>query len=166
MNRRTSIISGLTGIAAVSVLASTAKAEDAKKGNPELDQIRAVLKAHDKAMTNHDLEGVLATLAPNAVILGSGPGETWSGIAEIKEAYGHFFADFDKGEQDFTYHVRFGGLGADMGWLMASGEVKGKKGGKEFAFPLNISLTVAKNGGKWLIVAMHYSTITGDAAAK
>ena len=34
-----------------------------------------------------------------------------------------------------------------MGWLMASGNVTGKKGGKDVAFPLNISLTVSKNGG-------------------
>ena len=113
-------------------------------------------------MTNHDLEGVLATMAANAVIMGSGPGEVWASTADIKEAYGHFFEDFDKGAQDFTYHVRFGGLSAEMGWLMASGEVKGKKGGKEHAFPLNISLAVAKKGGKWQIASMHYSTLTRD----
>ena len=49
-----------------------------------------------------------------------------------------------------------------MGWLMASGNVTAKKDGKEFAFPLNISLTVAKKSEEWRIAAMHFSTLTGD----
>jgi hypothetical protein len=42
--------------------------------------------------------------------------------------------------------------------------LNGKKDGKEFTFPLNLSLTVAKKDGKWLIAAMHFSTLTGDSA--
>jgi len=160
MNRRTSILKGITGLTAISTL--TANAQDTKEENPDLDQIKAVLKAHDEAMTQHNFDGVLAVLAPKAVIMGSGPGEIWSGPEEIKVAYTNFFSDFDKGEQDFTYHVRFGGLSSEMGWLMASGEVKGKKEAKDFAFPLNISLTVAKADGKWRIAAMHFSTLTGE----
>ena len=38
-----------------------------------------------------------------------------------------------------------------MGWLMAAGNIKGKKGGKEFTYPLNVSLTVAKSGGAGLV---------------
>ena len=48
--------------------------------------------------------------------------------------------------------------------MMASGNVTGKKDGKDFAFPLNLSMTVAKKDGKWLIAAMHFSTLTGAAA--
>ena len=106
MNRRNSIITGLTAITAVASLTSTVKAEETKSKNPELEKIRALLKAHDDAMTSHDLEGVLATLAPKAVIIGTGPGEVWSGPEEIKDAYEHFFQGYDKGQQDFTYHVR------------------------------------------------------------
>jgi hypothetical protein len=32
--------------------------------------------------------------------------------------------------------------------------------------PLNVSLTVAKKDGKWLIAAMHFSTLTGAATAE
>ena len=46
---------------------------------------------------------------------------------------------------------------------MTAGNVNGKKDGKDFAFPLNLSLTVAKKDGKWLIAAMHFSTLTGGA---
>jgi hypothetical protein len=78
-------------------------------------------------------------------------------------AYEHFFEGFDKGEQNFEYQFKIGGVTADMGWLMASGNITGKKDGKDFAFPVNISLTVAKSAGNWQIAAMHFSTLTGAA---
>jgi hypothetical protein len=42
-------------------------------------------------------------------------------------------------------------------------ECNGKEDGKDVAFPVNISLTVAKNAGDWRIAAMHFSTLTGGA---
>ena len=81
-------------------------------------------------------------------------------------AYKHFFEGFDKGEQNFEYQFKIGGVGTDMGWLMASGNVTGKKDGKDVAFPLNISLTVAKNAGDSRIAAMHFSTLAGAAGRK
>jgi ketosteroid isomerase-like protein len=164
MNRRTSILTGLAtaALAATASTASTASAEDAKE-NPELEGVRALLKAHDEAMKRQDLAGIMATMTEKAAVMGTGPGEIWSGHEEIKTAYEHFFQDFDKGEQDFDYHFKIGGLDGGMGWLMASGDIKGKKNGKAFEFPINISLTVTKSSGKWLIASMHFSTLTSDA---
>jgi uncharacterized protein (TIGR02246 family) len=166
MNRRDSIIAGLAGITAAATLAPSARAEEEKAANPELEDVRALLKAHDEAMTNHDLQGVMATMTEKAAIMGTGPGEIWSGPDEIKNAYEHFFQGFDKGEQKFDYQFKIGGLGSDMGWLMASGDIKGKKDGKAFEFPINISLTVTKADGKWRIASMHFSTLTGPGGAK
>jgi ketosteroid isomerase-like protein len=165
MNRREAVIAGLTGIAAAVAVAPRAPAETSEGTNPDLEQIRALLRAHDEAFTNQDLGGIMACLAPKAAIMGTGPGEIWSGPDEIKVAYQHFFEGFDKGEQKFEYQFRIGGVTSEMGWLMAAGNVTGKKGGKDFAFPLNLSLTVAKKEGKWLIAAMHFSTLTGGDAA-
>jgi uncharacterized protein (TIGR02246 family) len=162
MNRREAVIAGLTGIAAAAAVAPKADAETSEGTNPDLDTIRALLRAHDEAFTNQDLDGIMACLAEKAAIMGTGPGEIWSGPDEIKVAYQHFFEGFDKGAQKFEYQFRIGGVTSDMGWLMASGNVTGKKDGKEFAFPLNLSLTVAKKDGKWLIAAMHFSTLTGS----
>ena len=159
-------MTGLAGVTAVATLNSTANAADEKADNPELKAVRALLKAHDKAMTNHDLEGALATFGSKAVIIGTGPGEWYQGTEAIKEAYGHFFEGFDKGEQDFKYTSKAGGLSADMGWLVTTGNIKGKLGGKEIAFPVNISVTVAKTDGKWKFSSMHFSTLVGEEAAK
>ena len=142
-------------------LARSAQAEE-QAANPELEEVRALLKARNEAMTNHDLDGVMATMTPKAAMMGTGPGEIWSGPEEIKAAYEHFFQNFDKGHQKFDYQFRIGGLGTDMGWLMASGNVNVEKDGKAIEFPLNVSVTVTKSGGKWLIAAMHFSTLTGD----
>ncbi len=165
MDRRTSIITGLTAAATLAATLS-APAEAKEKPHPDLEKVRAILKAHDDAMTNHDLKGVMATLAPKAVIMGSGPGEFWTGDDQIKDAYEHFFQGYDKGEQDFIYHERRGGLSDDMGWMVASGEVKAKKDGKAFAFPINISMTVFRSRGTWKIQAMHFSTLTGNGDSK
>lgn len=159
MNRRTAILAGASGLVAAAAVAPLARA--AESANPELEHIHALLKAHDDATTNHDLEGVMKCLADKAAIMGTGPGEMWSGPEEIKVAYEHFFENYDKGQQDFEYLFKVGNLGTDMGWLMASGNIKGKKDGKEFTYPLNVSLTVAKSGAAWKIASMHFSTLTG-----
>ena len=88
-----------------------------------------------------------------------------AGPDEIKVAYEHFFEGFDKGEQKFEYQFRIGGVTPEMGWLMTAGNVTGKNKGKDFAFPVNISLTVAKHDDKWLVAAMHFSTLTGASEA-
>ena len=166
VDRRTAILGGLIAASTIEALGATASAADAKAENPELDAIRALLKSHDDAMTNHDLKGVMATLSEKASIMGSGPGEMWVGPEEIKDDYEHFFQGYDKGQQEFDYKFKVGDLGSDMGWLMASGNIKGKKDGKAFEFPINVSLTVAKAGGKWQIASMHFSTLTGAEGVK
>ena len=171
MNRRSAIIAGLAGVSAVAALSPEARAArkktaEKKTENRELENVKALLKAHDEAMTNHDLKGVMATLADKAAIMGTGPGEIWSGPEEVKTAYEHFFEGFDKGQQEFEYHFKIGDLGRDMGWLMASGNMKGKKDGKDFEVPLNISLTTVRVGGQWKIAAMHFSTLTGPEPEK
>jgi ketosteroid isomerase-like protein len=164
MNRREAIIAGMAGLTAAAAITPTEEAQAAEGDKSELEQIRALLRAHDEAFTNHDLKGVMACLTEKAAIMGTGPGEIWSGPGEIKVAYEHFFEGFDKGEQKFEYHFKIGGISAEMGWLMTAGNVSGKKAGKEFSFPVNLSLTVAKKDDKWRIAAMHFSTLTGPNA--
>ena len=160
MNRRNVIAAGVAGLSAATV--TSAKAQKPDPSNPELADVQALLKAHDDAMTGHDLNAVLATLADDVAIMGTRPDEMWSGKEEVKFAYEHFFQVYDKGDQDFEYDYRVGNLGTDMGWMLTSGTVTGKLKGKELAYPLNISLTVAKKDGAWKIQAMHFSTYNAE----
>ncbi len=163
-DRRTAIAATVAGALSAAAISSRAAAEEPKE-NPELENVRALLKAHDEAMKQQDLKAVLACFGEKAAVMGSGPGEIWSGVEEISAAYEHFFQGFEKGKQEFEYFFRIGNLSADMGWLMASGNIKGEKGGKAFEFPINLSLTVSKAGGNWRIASMHFSTLTGEAGA-
>ena len=81
--------------------APAAHAEESKETNPEVEKIRALLKAHDEAMTNQDLKGVMACFTEKAAIMGTGPGEIWVGPGEIKVAYEYLFEGFDKGADCF-----------------------------------------------------------------
>jgi ketosteroid isomerase-like protein len=162
MNRRDAIIAGVATIAAAVSGPVAASAQTSAAENPELDPIRALLDAHDAAFANHDLEGVMACLSEKATIMGCGPGEIWSGPDEIKAAHLHFFEGFEIGELNIEYEFSIGQITSDTGWMMTSGNVNGNKDGKEFAFPVNISLTVTKDGGKWLIAALHFSTLSSE----
>ena len=163
MNRREALMAAAGSIAAVvaipSVASETAETED---DNPELAPIRALLDAYDSAFTNHDLAGVMATMSEKAAMMGCGPGEIWSGPDELKAAHEHLFETFDIGQQNFEYEFSIGALSSDTAWMMTSGNVTGQRDGKDFTFPVNISLTAKKEGEKWLIAAMHFSTVTGD----
>jgi ketosteroid isomerase-like protein len=159
MNRREAVVAAFAAVTTSAVLASPVRAETSE--NPEVEPIRQLLRAHDEAFTNQNLDGVMDCLAAKPVIMGTGPGEIWYGSEEIRGAYEHFFKSFDKGEQHFEYQFRFGGLSPDMGWLVTAGNVTGKKNGKDLAFPLNLSLVVSKQAGQWKIAAMHFSTLTG-----
>ena len=165
MNRREAIVAGVTGIAAAIAAPTAAKAESQNE-NPELDPIRALLDTYDGAFTNHDLDGVMACFSEKAAVMGCGPGEIWSGPDEIKAAHQRFFEGFDYGEQSFAYEFSLGEVKPDIGsaWMMTSGNVTGKSAGEEFSFPVNVSLTAAKDGGKWLITSLHFSTITEQTA--
>jgi len=162
MNRREAIIAGVVSIAATLPTVVNAEASE----NPEIESIRALLKAHDEAFTNHNLDGVMACLTEKTAIMGTGPGEIWSGPDEIKVAYEHFFQGFDQEKQKYEYQFKIGAVGTDMGWLMTSGNITGEKAGKEFTYPINLSLTVAKSADKWLIAAMHFSTLTGASGTE
>ena len=60
MTRKEAIVTGVGGLSALAMVAPAARAQDSKETNPKVEKIRALLKAHDEAMTNHDLKGVMA----------------------------------------------------------------------------------------------------------
>ena len=165
MNRKEALL-GIATIAAAAAVPSVASAQtsetDVGAENPELGPIRDLLKAYDTAFTNHDLNGVMATLSDKAAIMGCGPGEIWSGADEIKAAHQKLFEGFDAKQQSFDYEFNIGQVMSDAAWILTSGNVTGKEGEEEFTFPVNISLVATKQGGKWLIAAMHFSIVTDE----
>ena len=126
-----------------------------------------LLKRHDEAMNKHDLEGVLALFdpGPKTVVMGTGPGEKYQGLAEIREAYTHFFADFDAGSFTHNCYWKNGGGGGNMAWGTAMCKMADTKDGKKREYELNVSAVVQKNGGKWQFVMFHFSNLTGGSGS-
>lgn len=146
----------LGGIAAaVPVLGQTGP------GKAELvETFKAMLDTYEKAFSAHDVSGVLQLFAPNAIVVGTGPGEIWGGAKEIADTYTRFFELFDVGRQRFEVLFRDGHALGDMAWLVSMSKVSIAKGADATEFGLNTSTVFEKIGGKWLIRALHFSNLT------
>ncbi len=151
--------------AAAPALAQATKAAP-KPAAESIEALKSLLEEHNKAFSSHDLQGVLRAFAPNALMIGTGPGEIWGTHAEIGDAYKHFFLDFDKDQQSFEPLFRDGGIRGDTAWLMTLTKVTMKKGKETREFGINISAVFEKGTGGWLIRAMHFSNLTGGPAPK
>ena len=165
MERRQVVVSGLglLGVAAAGLAAEPIRNVSPNVSPEIVAEIKATLEQHDKAFAVHDLEGVMSTYrkSPQTVLMGTGPGEIWSGLEEIADAYKHFFADFDKGAQQFKYsYVSGAGLG-DAAWLSVLGSIAAGKGEVKREFGINISSVLVKDAGKWRFAQLHFSNLTG-----
>ena len=162
MNRREAIFAGISTFAAAVATAPAAFAADDKDTPKEFAEIVPVLKKHDDAFTNHDLAGVLGTFATKNVVVGTGPGELWSGTGELTTAYENFFKGFDKGQNDYEARHRIGAVNGDTAWIVSAGDCKAKKDGKDVSYPVNLSFSLVKEGGAWKIAVLHFSTFASD----
>lgn len=150
-------------VALGAIAAATPSFAEGGKPSPEVEALKALLDAHDKAFSAQDEKGVLALFAPSATILGTGPGEIWGGHDEIATAYRHFFEGFDAGKQKVESLWRDGHVLGEMAWLMAVTKVTMTKGANTAEIGINLSVTFEKAAGKWLIRAMHFSNLTGGS---
>ena len=134
-----------------------------KSEDKTVAEVKEMIQRHDKALSQQDLEVVLATYAPTGeiVLMGTGPGEIWVGKEQIQSAYEHFFADFDKGTFVSDCGWKSGDVQDDMGWIMAVCKCTDSKDGKTREYGLNVSGTLQKIDGKWYFRAMHFSNLTG-----
>jgi len=154
--RRYAFLLTLFGLAGPVCLAQ-AQGSKADPGVAEL------LKKHDDAMNQHNLDGVLALFAPGpkTVVIGTGPGERYQGREEIKTAYTEFFKDFDKGTFLHECYWREGGGNANLRWGAAMCKMTDSKNGKKREYGLNVSVALEKRKDQWQFVMMHFSNLTG-----
>lgn len=122
--------------------------------------LRAMFESYQKAFAAHDLGGLLKLFAPNAIILGTGPGEIWAGNSEIQDAYKRFFELFDIGKHTAEILFSDGGISVDAAWLITMSKMSFTKGTGTTEFGLNQMAVFEKNGGAWRIRAMHFSNLT------
>jgi ketosteroid isomerase-like protein len=144
------------------VASGNASTKTEPKVKPSIDEIRAVLQAHDKALNDKNLDAIMATFstAPTTVVLGTGAGERWMGQQEIRGAYTEIVKDYDAGTLETNCATwKTGGSDNDgtMAWIAATCDCKDSLGGKPRTYTLNVSATVEKQDGAWKFVSLHMS---------
>ena len=165
---RRGVMAATVGAAAFAATARAyAQTKPATPASPEVEKLRALLDSYHKAFSAHDLVGVLKHFAPDAVVIGTGPGEIWGGPEEIGKAYKNFFQVFDKGKQSAEQLFLDSNIIGGMAWLLAMTKMTVTKGDKTSEFGLNSSLVFERQGGdEWQTRVLHISNVTPGAPAK
>ena len=143
-----------------------AQAQTKKPTDPAaVEALKALFDTYHKAFSAHDLPAVIKLFSPDAVMIGTGPGEIWGGPEEIGTAHKNFFQLFDPGKQKQQAEFRDGHVLGDMAWLVAMSNVSLTKGVTTTEFGLNASAVFERTGGEWLIRVLHLSNVTSARPA-
>jgi len=125
------------------------------------EEARALLAAHDKALSEKNLDAIMATFSsnPNTVVLGTGTEERWVGPQEIRAAYTEMIKDYDPNTLTANCDWKTGGAdeAGTMAWFAASCNCKDSLQGKAREYKLNVTGAAEKQDGKWKFVALHMS---------
>jgi ketosteroid isomerase-like protein len=129
-----------------------------------VEEAKALLVAHDKALNDQSLDGVMATFStdPKVVLLGSGAGERFLGTEAIKSAYTEILKDYDKGTFEPGCAWKEGGMdeAGKMAWFAATCDAKDSKNGAKREYVLNVSATAVKQADGWKFIMLHMSNAT------
>ena len=156
-----SLMSGALLLASFSAWTPARSTQD--QSDKDVAEIKAMIAKHDQALNEKDMDAVMDLFAPGdgTVMMGTGPGEKWVGQAEIKDAYTHFFGDFDKGTLAHECFWKAGEANGDMAWAAAMCKMTDSMKGKKREYGLNVSAAFVRQDGKWLFRMMHFSNLTG-----
>jgi uncharacterized protein (TIGR02246 family) len=159
-----SLIGRLLLLAAVASSAPVTLAQ--ARGSGARADIAEMLRQHDEALNQHDLDRVLALFSPDpkTVMIGSGPGEKFLGKAEIKAAYTEIFKDFDKGTLTHNCYWKDGRLSGNVAWGAFMCKFSDSKAAKKREYELNVSIVAQRQGARWQFVMLHYSGLVGSGS--
>ncbi|HEV7473621.1 MAG TPA: AtzH-like domain-containing protein [Pyrinomonadaceae bacterium] len=146
---------------------TTAPAAAAPAGadDPKLvEDVKAVIQKHDKALTDKNLDAVLATFSsdPKTVVLGTGEGERYQGQQAIREAYTEILKDYDPGTLTTNCAWKAGGVDAagTTAWVAATCTAQDALKNVKRDYVLNVSGALRKEGDGWRFVMLHMSNAT------
>jgi len=130
-----------------------------------IPQIMALLQKHYDAINRHDLDAALEAFVPGerTVLMGTGPGDRWQGMEQIKTAYSKLFKDFDEGTLSRQCYWKTGGISGEIGWVAASCRFSDSKQGKAREYEVNISGVLERQQSRWYFASLHVSHIDGGA---
>ncbi len=123
----------------------------------ELDQM---LKSYSQAFKDKDVDAVMGLFAPDAVLMGTGPGERYDGTEEIRAAHLQFFGSYDKLTTERTWFKIW--VKGDAAWAMTMAHHTTYNKNVKNEFALNTSVVFEKRNGKWVFVSQHFSNLVRD----
>ncbi|MCM3870375.1 MAG: nuclear transport factor 2 family protein [Pyrinomonadaceae bacterium] len=148
-----------TNTSATSTTAATGKEDPAV-----VEEVKAVLQKHDKALNDKNVDAVLATFSndPRTVVLGTGEGERFVGEQTIREAYTEIFRDYDPGTLITNCDWKTGGVDSagTTAWVAATCQAQDSLKSKKREYVLNVSGALRKEGDGWRFVMLHMSNAT------
>ena len=121
-------------------------------------EIKDFVQKYTEAFQAKDLDAIMAMYAEDAVLLGTGPGERFVGMEEIKGAYIEYFKAFDKEEATLTWYKA--GSHGDVVWASGMSHVNTYMKNQKREFALNWSLVLVKLDGTWKFAQRHISNIS------
>ena len=133
------------------IVPGTANGADLKKEA----EVREAIKQHISAYSRKDLKGVMATIAPDAVFIGSGADERLVGLAQIRAAYE---ADCSRGSSaTFTFTWISISTRGSVGWFASDCKAIVDTGTRKVELVGRWTGVLVKQGDRWLFVQSHFS---------
>lgn len=142
-------------IVIVALAASPCLAAESDSG--EIAEIEQMIKSHNQAYNKKDIDAVVQFYAPDAILMGTGPGERYEGTEEIRDAHVHFFESYDKQTSELTWHKTW--VNGDVAWSMSMKQYTLYNKNVKNEFALNWSVVLEKQNGKWVFVSLHFSNL-------
>jgi ketosteroid isomerase-like protein len=144
---------------------STASNSPAAGKDPKIvEDVKATLAKHDKALNDKNLDALMATYSTDAdtVLLGTGAGERFVGQQAIKEAYTEMLKDYDAGTLNTNCEWKSGGVddAGTTAWLAATCKAEDSLKNVKRDYVLNVSGALEKQNGEWKFVMLHMSNAT------
>lgn len=152
----------MVGAVLLAAFAATAAAPAQKPDPKVVEEIQALLDQHDRALSEKNLDALMATMAsdPGTVVMGTGPGERWVGSDEIRAAYAEIFKTYDQGTLQVTTTWKRGAVEGNVAWLAAQCNCVQSLKNQKRVYALNVSATVVKRDNRWRFVQLHMSNAT------
>ena len=144
--------------------ATSPAAPTGKEDPAVVEEVKAVLQKHDKALNDKNLDALLATFSndPRTVVLGTGEGERFVGQQTIREAYTEILKDYDPGTLTTNCDWKSGGVDSagTTAWVAATCQAQDSLKGKKRDYVLNVSGALRKEVDGWRFVMLHMSNAT------
>ncbi|MEJ2716317.1 MAG: nuclear transport factor 2 family protein, partial [Deltaproteobacteria bacterium] len=118
-------------------------------------EVKETIRQHLLAYSRKDLKAIMATVAPDAVFIGSGTDERLVGWGQIKAAYERDFGR--KGSASFTFTWTSVASRGKVAWFASDCKALLKSGTRTYELVGRWTGVLEKEGDRWLFVQSHFS---------